>query len=125
MPGRMNAVPLVGLLGGLRPTRVDHDELAAAGRAAPRAGPGQSGAVHEAAVRRVRVGAEDQQVVGAVDVGHRHAQPACRTCRPRATCFGIWSTVLAENTFRVPIALGERCGRRASPERLWALGLPR
>jgi len=23
---------------------------------------------------------------------------------PAATCFGIWSTVLAENTFRVPSA---------------------
>ena len=59
---------LVGLLGGLRAARVDDDELPAARRAAPRAGPG-SRARSEAAVRRERVRAEHQQVVGAVEVG--------------------------------------------------------
>ena len=73
---------LVRLLRGLRAARVDDDEPAAA--RADRAQPsGDVGHRHEAAVRRERVRAEDQQVVGAVEVGDRNGQRARRTSARR------------------------------------------
>ena len=65
--------PLVGVVGGLGATRVDDDDLPAAGLDGLEA-PGEVGRGAEAAVRRVGVGAEDQQVVGAIEVGHRDEQ---------------------------------------------------
>ena len=66
--------------------------------------PAHVGRGQQAAVGDQRVGAEDQQVVGAVDVGHRDRQRRCRTSGPTDTCLGIWSTVLAENTLRLASA---------------------
>ncbi len=43
---------------------------------------------------------------------------------PQATCFGIWSAVLAEKTLRVPSDLISGAPYRA-PAMVWALGLPR
>ena len=67
--------PLAGHLRRARAPRVDdHDRAAALDQPLEPAGPvGRGG---ERAVRRVRVGAEHEQVVGAVDVGHRHVEPA-------------------------------------------------
>ena len=66
-------VVLVGVLGRARAARVDHHDLAAAladaAQPAAHVGRGQ-----QAAVRDERVGAEQQQVLAAVDVRHRHAQ---------------------------------------------------
>ena len=64
-----------------RAPRVDDDDPAAAlaDRAQP---PAHVGRGHQAAVRDERVGAEDQQVVGAVDVGHRDAERRRRTSAP-------------------------------------------
>jgi hypothetical protein len=63
-------VVLVGHPRGTRAPRIDDDDLAAAGadraQAAAHVGRGE-----QAAVGGQRVGAEDQQVVGAVDVRHR------------------------------------------------------
>ena len=70
---RTDRHPLVGLLSGLRPAGVDHHDLAA-----PRpdgldaAGKVRRGA--HAAVRGVRVGPEQHEVVGAVEVGDGHGQ---------------------------------------------------
>ena len=61
-------------LGGARAARIDHHapcRRAARMRAQPA---GHVGRGQQAAVRDERVGAEDEQVVGAVDVGHRHAE---------------------------------------------------
>ena len=67
---RADEVVLVGLLGRAAAARVDHDDAAAAlpDRAQPAAHVGRG---QQAAVGGERVGAEHQQVVGAVDVGHR------------------------------------------------------
>jgi len=62
-------VVLVGLTRGARAARVDHHDLAAAGADRAQA-PAHVGRREQAAVGGQRVGAEDQQVVGAVDVGH-------------------------------------------------------
>jgi hypothetical protein len=43
---------------------------------------------------------------------------------PLDTCFGIWSTVEAEKTLRLPIALMRVALYRVGP-REWTLGLPR
>ena len=81
-------------LGGPAPPRVDDDDLAAALEdRLDAAGPvGRRG---QAAVRRARVGAEHQEEVGAVEVGHRHGEAtehepgrrppsaAGRPCSPR------------------------------------------
>ena len=55
--------------------------------------PAHVGRGQQAAVRHERVGAEHQQVVGAVDVRHRDDEHRRRTSARRETCFGIWSTV--------------------------------
>jgi hypothetical protein len=62
------------LAGGARATRVDDDDLSAAlaDRADP---PPHVGRRQQRAVRDERIGPEDQQVIGAIDVGHRHAEP--------------------------------------------------
>ncbi len=66
---------LVGLLRGLRPPRVDDDDLAAA--SPQRLEPAREvGCGHQRAVRRVRVRAEHQEIVGAVDVGDRDRERA-------------------------------------------------
>jgi hypothetical protein len=62
-------VVLVRFLGGPRPARVDHHELATAGPQGTQPAAHVRGG-HEAAVGRERVGAEDEQVLGAVHVGH-------------------------------------------------------
>ena len=89
-------VVLVGLLGRAGPARVHHHDLAAAlaDAAQPAA---HVGSGEQAAVRDQRVCAEHEQVVAAVQVGHGHAQ-RWPNMRPAATCFGIWSTVLAVKT---------------------------
>ena len=69
MPGRI-AQPLVGALGGAGAARIDHHHLAAA-RANRVEPPEHVGRREQAALRRVRVGAEHEQVVGAVEVGDR------------------------------------------------------
>ena len=66
-------VVLVGLLGGAGAPRVDHDDLAAALANRPQP-PAHVGRRHQAAVGVQRVGAEDQQVLGAVDVGDGNAE---------------------------------------------------
>ena len=63
----------VGQLGGPRKARVDDHELAAALAQRPQPA-AQVGRGEQRAVRGQRVGAEDQQVVGVVDVGDRHRQ---------------------------------------------------
>jgi hypothetical protein len=63
-------VVLVGLARGARAPRVDDDDLAAA-RANRAQAPAHVGRREQAAVGGERVGAEDEQVLGAVDVGHR------------------------------------------------------
>ena len=50
---------------------------------------------HQRAVRRQRVRAQHQQVLRAVDVGHG-TESGAPNISPAETCFGIWSTVLAE-----------------------------
>ena len=72
---RADEVVLGGLLRGAAAARVDDDDLAAAlaDRADPAAHVGRG---QQRAVGDQRVGAEDQQVVGAVDVGDRDAEPA-------------------------------------------------
>ena len=73
---------LVGLLRGLRAARVHDDEPAAAGpdRAEPA---GDVGHGHQAAVRRERVRAEDEEVVGAVEVRDRDGRARRRTSARR------------------------------------------
>ena len=114
---------LVGLLGRLRAAGVDHDEPPAARpeRVEPA---GEVGRGHQAAVRRVRVRAEDQEVVGAVEVGHRDDERARRTSGPRDTCFGIWSTVLAREDVRACRAPASSTRPWTRLARLCALGLP-
>ena len=85
---------LVGLLRRLRCGAGRRRRACRRARAAPQPA-GQVGRGPEAAVRRERVGAEHQQVVGAVDVGDRDDERGRRTSDPADTCFGIWSTVLA------------------------------
>ena len=62
-------VVLVGLHRGAAASRVDHDDLAAA-LADPPQPPPHVGRGHQAAIRVQRVGTEDQQVLGPVDVGN-------------------------------------------------------
>ena len=62
---------LAGGLGGLRAARVDHDHASASGANAGEAPP-HVGRAHQAAVRCQGVRAEDEEEVGAVDVGHRN-----------------------------------------------------
>ena len=67
--------PLGGRLGGAGPAGVDDDELPAPlDELLEPAGPVRRGG--QAAVRRERVGAEHEQVVGPVDVGDRHVERA-------------------------------------------------
>ena len=58
--------------------------------------PAHVGRGQQAAVRDERVGAQDQQVVGAVDVRAPAPTAACPNISPELTCLGIWSTVEAE-----------------------------
>jgi hypothetical protein len=51
-----------------------------------------------------RVGAEHQQEIAAIEIGDRDRVRVSNKT-PHATCFGIWSTVLAENV-RVPMLTG-------------------
>ena len=99
-------VVLVGDLGRAAAARVDHDDAAAAlpDRAQPAAHVGRG---QQAAVGGERVRAEHQQVVGAVDVRDRDAEVSVPNISPAETCFGIWSTVLAEKMLRVPSAFSE------------------
>ena len=71
---RGDEVVLGGLLRGPRAARIDDDDLAAAlaDRPDPAAHVGRR---EQRPVRDQRVGAEDHQVVGAVDVGDRDAEP--------------------------------------------------
>jgi hypothetical protein len=73
--------PLIGLFGGARQTRIDDDHLAATGldRLDPTREVG-SGA--HAPVGGIRVGAEDHEVIGPIEVGngdrHRRAEHVTR-----------------------------------------------
>ena len=91
---RADEVVLVGLARGARAPRVDDDDLAAA-RADGAQAAAHVGRGHQAAVGGQRVGAEDQQVVGAVEVGHRRPSAPLPNISAAAICLGIWSTVLA------------------------------
>jgi hypothetical protein len=64
----------VGDVGGLGAARVHHDDPAAA-RAHRLGLAAEVGHRPQAAVRDHRIGAEDQQEVAALDVGHRYRQP--------------------------------------------------
>jgi hypothetical protein len=66
-------VVLVGLGRGPGAAGVDHDDLSAP-RADPPQAPAHVGRGEQAAVRHQRVGAQDQQVVGAIHVGHRNGE---------------------------------------------------
>ena len=96
-------VVLVGLLGGAGAARIDDHDLAP-----PLTDPAQPaahvGRRHQAAVGGQRVGAEDDQVLGAVYVGDRDAEGAAEHVGAE-TCLGIWSTVVAVKMLRVPSAL--------------------
>ena len=70
---RADRHPFVGLLGGLRTAGVDHHDLAAA-RPDRLDAAGEVGGGAHAAVRGVRVGPEQHEVVGAVEVGNRHGE---------------------------------------------------
>ena len=113
--------PLVGLGGGLRPTRIDHDDLPATG--AQRLEPAREvGRGAEAAIRRVGVGAHDHEVVGTVDVGHGHA-------RRRAEHVGRGNLLrhlidrACREPIRVPIPWAS-VRAYSIDERLWAPGFP-
>ena len=69
---------LVRFVGGLGSARVDDDEPASA-RSERAEAPGQVGRGQQAAVGRERVRTEHQEIVGAIDVGHRDRQRARRT----------------------------------------------
>ncbi len=73
---RTDRDPLVGLLRGARQAGIDHDQPASTGPHRLDT-PGEVGCRTHAAVRRIRVRAEDHQVVGAVEIGHRdrHRRP--------------------------------------------------
>ena len=119
---RADEVVLVGLARGARAPRVDDDDLAAA-RADRAQAPAHVGRREQAAVGGQRVGAEDEQVVGAVDVGHGNRRPAAEHER-RGHLLGV----LVDGAGAVEVArlqrLEQRRGRRAGCSRLWALGLP-
>jgi hypothetical protein len=100
---RADEVVLVGLAGGARAPRVDDDDLAAAGADRPQP-PAHVGRREQAAVGGQGVGAEDEQVVGAIDVGHATVAPL-PNISAEAICLGYWSTVLALNRLRVCRAL--------------------
>ena len=117
-------VVLVGLLGGARAARVDHDDLAAAladrAQAAAHVGRGE-----QAAVRDERVGAEQQQVL---DSGRRRgsgSRASCRTCGPprpasasgrrSRRCRGSASRASASARARTGSPRG--CGRSGCPGR--------
>ena len=100
-------VVLVGLLGGARAARVDDHDLAAALADAPQPA-AHVGRGQQAAVRHERVGAEDQQVVGAVHVGHRHRQHRAEH-QPGADLLGH----LVDRRGRVDVLRAER----AQPDR--------
>ncbi len=70
---RADRHPFVGLLGGLRTARIDHHDLAAARPDRLDAAGEVRGGAH-AAVRGVRVGPEQHEMIGAVEVGNRHGQ---------------------------------------------------
>jgi len=69
--GGSDEMVLTGQLGRLGAAWVDHHDLAAASRHRLQAARG-IGHGHEAAVRDHRVGADDEQIVRPIDVGHRH-----------------------------------------------------
>ena len=85
---------LGGLLRRARHARIDDDDLAAA-LADPADAAARVGRRKQRAVGDEWVGAEDQEVIGPVEVGHRDAQRAAEH-EAAETCFGIWSTVEAE-----------------------------
>ena len=103
-------VVLVGDLGGARAPRVDHHELAAALLDRAQA-PAHVGRGEQAAVGGERVGAEDQQVVGAVDVRHRDRQRAAEHQRR-----GDLLRPLVDRARRVDVAGAERLGEHAAVE---------
>ena len=109
MPGPDEEV-LVGVLRGAAAARVDDDHLAAA--VADAAQPtGHVGRRQQAAVRRERVGAQHQQVVGAVDVGHRHAEGRAEH-QPGGHLLGH----LVDRAGRVDVARAEGLHERAPVE---------
>ena len=103
-------VVLVGDLGGARAPRVDHHDLAAALLDRAQA-PAHVGRRQQAAVGGERVGAEDQQVVGAVDVRHRDRQRAAEHQRR-----GDLLRPLVDRARRVDVAGAERLGEHAAVE---------
>ena len=111
----------VGQLGGAGARRVDHRQPAAAlaqrlELAAEVGGGGQAAVGHQ------RVRADDDEVVGAVEVGHRERHRVAEH-QPSATCLGIWSSVLAEYTCRVPRPR-MISGTYSEPAMVCAFGLP-
>ena len=103
-------VVLVGLARGPRAPRVDDDHLAAA-RADGAQAPAHVGRREQAAVGGERVGAEDEQVVGAVDVGHRDRRPAAEHQR-RGHLLGV----LVDRAGAVEVARLQRLEQDAAVE---------
>ncbi len=73
-------VVLVGDLRSARATRVDNDDAAAALTNLPQA-PARVGDGHQRAVRSKRVGAEDEQIGGPIEVRDRDREPAAEHVR--------------------------------------------
>ena len=82
-----------------RRSRCAADRRPPPGRRAPRMASSRPEHVRrgqQASLRGVRVGAEHQQEVGAVEVGQRECSTCRRTAARTTTFFGHWSTVPAE-----------------------------
>ena len=96
----------------------------------PAAGPdraepaGDVGHGHEAAVRRERVRAEDQEVVGAVEVRDRHGQRATEHEAGAHLLRHLVDGARAEDVRRSRAPAAAPCPSMIAP-RLWAFGLPR
>jgi hypothetical protein len=103
-------VVLVGLLGGARAPRVDDHDLAAARPDRPQAA-AHVGRREQAAVGVQRVRAEDQQVVGAIEVGHRDRQLVAEQQR-RRDLLGA----LVDRAGRVHVPRPERLGQHPHVE---------
>ena len=112
----------VGQRGGLGASRVHHHQPAAALPQLLEA-PLEARRGHHAAVRDDRVGAEDQQVVGAIDVGHRQQQLVAEHQGRRNVV-----RQLIDRGRRVAVAVRRlriRAGPKSIEPQLWTLGLPR
>jgi hypothetical protein len=98
----------VGELGGAGAARVDDGEGAAAGLERLELA-GEVGGGAQTPVGLKGVGADEEQMVGVVEVRYRD-RVGVAVEQPQETCLGIWSTVDAVKTLRVPRAPSRTCG---------------